>query len=118
MMNLSVSCGMLMFRPARCLKVVDGDTFDLMVDLGFDVYRVIRVRLKGIDTWEVRGSERPKGLVAKARVEELMENKIQIISYKGGQRGSFRRWLVDVQYLEDNSWKDLATTLKAEGHGV
>ena len=41
--------------PARVERVVDGDTLDLTMDMGFRVQREVRVRLKGLDTAEVYG---------------------------------------------------------------
>ena len=39
---------------AEVLRVVDGDTLDARIDLGFDVHVNKRIRLMGIDTWESR----------------------------------------------------------------
>ena len=39
---------------AECLRVVDGDTADVLIDLGFDTWRKSRLRFKGVDTWEKR----------------------------------------------------------------
>lgn len=41
--------------PARVERVVDGDTLDVTLDMGFRVRREVRVRLKGLDTAEVYG---------------------------------------------------------------
>jgi len=41
---------------ARCVHVVDGDTYDFLVDLGFHITHKVRVRLKDVDTPEVRAS--------------------------------------------------------------
>jgi micrococcal nuclease len=43
---------------ARFLSVVDGDTMDLMVDLGFEIHHKIRVRLYGVNTPESRTTDR------------------------------------------------------------
>jgi len=43
---------------ARLNRVVDGDTVDLLVDLGFRTRKRVRVRVKGIDTAEIYGVER------------------------------------------------------------
>lgn len=53
---------------ATVLNVVDGDTIDLMIDLGFDIHRKIRVRLYGVNTPESRTKdlkEKEMGLKAK-----------------------------------------------------
>jgi micrococcal nuclease len=62
-------------------KVVDGDTVDLLIDLGFDVFVKKRVRLYGIDTPECRSvdpNEKKYGLLAKQTVEELLSRSDRI----------------------------------------
>lgn len=51
-------------------KIVDGDTIYARVDLGFDTYRVMEIRLYGIDTPEKRGPTKDAGLAAKKYVED------------------------------------------------
>ena len=62
---------------ATLIKVLDGDTIDCWIDLGFDLKIKKRVRYMGIDTWESRTrdlEEKKKGLAAKARNKELLES--------------------------------------------
>ena len=62
------------YKIKGVLKIIDGDTVDLLIDLGFDTYIEKRVRLYGIDTPETRTrnlKEKERGLAAKARLEEL-----------------------------------------------
>lgn len=92
---------------AQVVRVVDGDTLDLRVDLGFHVNLNIRARLVGIDTPETFGRKRGSaeweaGMEAVAFVHTwLMENYVDakertilIDSHKG--QGKYGRWLVDV----------------------
>lgn len=78
---------------ATCTRVVDGDTIDAIVDLGFNVFKKIRIRFYGLDTWESRTrdlEEKAKGLKAKSRVESLLEmscNKFTLISHGVGKYG-------------------------------
>lgn len=61
---------------ATCLKVVDGDTIDLMVDLGFNVHHKIRVRLYGVNTPESRTKdleEKALGLKAKSFTQDWLD---------------------------------------------
>ena len=61
---------------AELVKVLDGDTIDCYIDLGFDLKIKKRIRYMGIDTWESRTrdlEEKAKGLKAKARNKELLE---------------------------------------------
>ena len=65
-------------------RIVDGDTFDCILDLGFDVkLHKQRVRLAGIDTPESRTrnlEEKALGLKAKERLKELCEGTFRIKS--------------------------------------
>ena len=75
-------------------RVVDGDTCDALIDLGFNTWVKKRIRFKGVDTWESRTrdlDEKKKGLAAKAFTKDLLENsddgKFSIISYGTGKYG-------------------------------
>jgi len=62
---------------AKVVRVVDGDTADAMIDLGFDTWVKKRIRFYGVDTWESRTrnlEEKKKGLAAKAYVKDILEN--------------------------------------------
>ena len=57
-------------------RVVDGDTIDVTIDLGFSVWKKIRVRMEGINTPESRTrdkEEKKRGLAAKDRLIEILE---------------------------------------------
>ena len=76
------------------MRVVDGDTCDAMIDLGFDTWVKKRIRFYGVDTWESRTrdlEEKKKGLAAKEFVKKLLENsdegKFSIISHGTGKYG-------------------------------
>ena len=75
-------------------RVVDGDTCDALIDLGFNTWAKRRIRFKGVDTWESRTrdlEEKKLGLAAKAYVKDLLENsdegKFSIISHGVGKYG-------------------------------
>ena len=79
---------------AKLVRVVDGDTADAMIDLGFNTQVKKRIRFKGIDTWESRTrdlEEKKKGLEAKAYTKDLLENsdegKFVLKSYGVGKYG-------------------------------
>ena len=79
---------------AKLVRVVDGDTADAMIDLGFNVWVKNRIRFMGVDAWESRTrnkEEKVKGLAAKAYVKDLLENsdegKFSIISHGVGKYG-------------------------------
>jgi micrococcal nuclease len=61
---------------AKLIRVIDGDTVDAKIDLGFDVWVKKRIRLYGINTPETRTrdlEEKKAGIAAKDRLSELME---------------------------------------------
>ena len=62
---------------AKLVRVVDGDTADAMIDLGFNTWVKKRIRFYGVDCWESRTrdlEEKKKGLAAKDYVKDLLEN--------------------------------------------
>ena len=78
----------------KLVRVVDGDTADAMIDLGFNVWVKERIRFHGVDTWESRTrdlEEKKKGLAAKEYVKDLLTNsdegKFSIISHGKGKYG-------------------------------
>lgn len=61
---------------ATLVRVIDGDTVDAMIDLGFEVWVKKRIRLNGIDAPETRTKdleEKTRGLATKARLQQLLE---------------------------------------------
>lgn len=58
--------------PARLVRVVDGDTVDLLMDLGLKLNSKQRIRLAGINAPEMRGEEREQGIAVKQAVMEWM----------------------------------------------
>jgi|TARA_R100000482_G_scaffold36498_1_gene12448 micrococcal nuclease len=82
-------------------RVVDGDTVDVILDLGFDVSYSCRVRLYGIDTPESRTrdkDEKARGKMAGAFLEEAIEDgeKVVIQTKLKDSKGKYGRVLGDV----------------------
>ena len=112
---------------AEVVKIVDGDTLDLIIDLGFRTYIRDRVRLYGIDTPETYGVQKESvewlaGMAAKARLQELLESDndgvIKIMTHKDKQ-GKFGRWLVDIFVdREGQPSVHVNQTLVEEGHAT
>lgn len=53
------------YRVPEVYEVIDGDTVDIRIDLGFDVMIRLRIRLLGVQAPELRGTSKAKGLAAK-----------------------------------------------------
>ena len=108
---------------AKLDRVVDGDTVDALIDVGFDIWFKKRIRFKGVDTWESRTrnlEEKALGLKAKARTKELLEKVssksgyFRIISYGLGKYG---RVLADIFIVDkDGKQWNVNKTLISEGH--
>ena len=82
----------------RCkiTRVVDGDTLDANIDLGFNLWTSDRIRLMGIDTPESRTSnkkEKVLGLASKARLKELLKSKQIYLQTSKEGKGKFGRIL-------------------------
>jgi micrococcal nuclease len=113
---------------AKIIKIVDGDTVDVDIDLGFGiVLSDERVRIAGIDTPESRTrdlEEKKFGLAAKARVKQLLGKtcvlKTQINKNGEDMKGKFGRILGDFQVYDakTDTWKLLTEVLVSEGHAV
>lgn len=83
-------------------KVVDGDTLDATVDLGFNIFTNIRFRLYGLDTPEIHSADptlRATANKAKQLVETLLNKSVTIKTYKPDKYG---RWLAEI-YIDGGS---------------
>lgn len=70
------------YRVKKVLKVVDGDTIDVDIDLGFDISFTSRVRLAGIDTPESRTTDKEEkvlGLEVKDRLKHLISGATTVV---------------------------------------
>ena len=98
----------------KVTRVVDGDTIDVNIDLGFSIWHKARVRMAGIDSPESRTrrkAEKVLGLAAKARLKELLKGqKVSIQCTK--EKGKFGRVLADVVVND----KSINQQLIEEGH--
>jgi len=105
------------YKIEKVIKVVDGDTVDVLIDLGFKTFVKKRVRVYGINTPETRTrdlKEKKLGLEAKARVEDLLAEKKGEIVLKSHGVGKFGR-VLGVIYFSDSE-TDLGSILISEGH--
>ena len=108
---------------AKLDRVVDGDTVDALIDVGFDIWFKKRIRFKGVDTWESRTrnlEEKALGLKAKARTKELLEkvsSKSGYFRIKSYGLGKYGRVLADVFIMDkDGKQWNVNKTFITEGH--
>lgn len=100
-------------RSAVITHVIDGDTFDVDVTLGYGITVNLRFRILGINTTEIFGPEKEQGLVSKEFVAKQFLNKPVTIVNKG--LDSFRRNLADVYFNSNDVQANLGELLYAEG---
>lgn len=104
---------------ARCVKVVDGDTFDFDVDLGFHTTHRIRVRLKDVDTPELNSKVEAEREHAKEATEfvkthlmTLGDSPWVVIRTEKDRLGIYGRYTATVEFSNGN---DLGEMLKSAG---
>ncbi len=84
---------------AKVLKIVDGDTLDVSVDLGFSMKFEMRIRMYGINAPETRTkdlAEKTCGLKTKNRLAELLENKDVVIKTIKDEKEKYGRYLATI----------------------
>ena len=107
----------------KLVKVVDGDTIDVDIDLGFGVWlQNQRIRMMGIDTPESRTrdlEEKKFGLLAKDKLQTLLANGKVIKTFKDA-KGKFGRILADVivYHSAEDRWCGATEIMIAQGYGV
>lgn len=107
------------YYRAFCTHVVDGDTIDVIIDLGFLKYAYETIRLEGVDTPETFRPKSPiekaAGMAAKTFVESKVLNKqLKIETIK--DRQTFGRFRAKVFFYEDGVWKSLSEESKQNGY--
>ena len=103
---------------AKLDRVIDGDTIDANIDLGFDITIHKRIRLTGIDTPESRTrdlEEKARGLASKARLIELLGDGEFILESR--EVGKFGRVLGTIYTIAEESI-NINDTLVEEGYAV
>ena len=107
---------------AKVDRVVDGDTIDAFVDLGFSTFKKVRIRMHGFNAPESRTrdlEEKKRGLAAKERLKVLLEENKNEFILKSYGVGKYGRCLGDI-VLHHYDIEDVPTAqevLIKEGHG-
>ena len=108
---------------AKLDRVVDGDTVDALIDVGFDIWFKKRIRFMGLDTWESRTrdlEEKKLGKLAKERTRQLLEDVSSKSGYfrvKSHGLGKYGRVLGEIFIMDkDGKQWNVNETLITEGH--
>jgi|TARA_B100000959_G_scaffold220943_1_gene233572 micrococcal nuclease len=107
------------YRIKSIKKIIDGDTIDVVLDMGFEIQYKSRIRLFGIDTPESRTrnkEEKIRGLLSKEYLKNAIKKskKLTIKTHKGSETGKFGRILGEV--FADG--KNLNSLMCKEGYAV
>ena len=95
------------YKIKTILKVYDGDTITVLIDLGFGVYKTEKLRFAFINAPELRGESRVEGLKSRdwlrARIQEAVDTNTDIIikTFRD-KKGKYGRYIADV-FIEDQS---------------
>ena len=104
---------------AKIHRIIDGDTVDVTIDLGFEMTTKQRVRLYGINTPETRTrdlEEKARGKAAKARLLELLNDCGRKIVLRTTKRGKYG--LILGKLLHPVTLENFNQTLLKEGHAT
>ena len=88
------------YYKAKVIRIYGGDTITVLVDLGFSLTQKMNIRLYGINTPEIRGEERPEGLISRDYLRSLITDKDVIIETFKDKTGKYGRMLATI-YLDD-----------------
>ena len=89
----------------KVTRVVDGDTVDGLIDLGFNTFVKKRIRLYGINAPETRtrdAEEKKKGIECKKRLSDIIEDKENEVILKSHGVGKFGRCLGELSYMTED----------------
>jgi len=95
---------------AVCTRVIDGDTVEVVVDVGFNIKHTIRGRLYNVDAPELfSGNNKDNARKVKEYLDELVLNKTVVVNtYK--DRMSFNRWIIEIHSLNGQSINEQVST--------
>ena len=101
---------------AHITKVYDGDTCTVDIDLGLKIWtRDETVRLYGINAPEVRGVERPQGLLSRDFLRGKILDKDVIVETFQDEKGKYGRWLATIWLEEYGNWTNINKLLVDQG---
>lgn len=118
------------YKVSSLEKVVDGDTIDVTLDLGFNVCTRQRVRLLGIDTPESRTSDKEEkkyGLLSKNKLKEWClkavesdkdDIEMELRCQERDSREKFGRILAEVWVSENGEWTNVNKWMCENGYAV
>ena len=107
------------YKIKEILKIYDGDTITVVLDLGFGVHKTEKLRLALIDAPEIRGESRPDGLKSRDWLRERLYTAVEknqdiIVRTIRDRKGKYGRYIAKI-YIDDVS---INTQMLNEGFAV
>lgn len=109
------------FYKAKIDRIIDGDTIDMIIDLGFNIHHKIRVRLAAIDTPEIRTlnlKEKQAGIAAKNYVSAWLENYPHVYVHTTLYNSDKYGRTLGVVYADENMRSCLNKDILSSGFGA
>lgn len=110
-------------RKATVKKIQDGDSLHVSIDLGFNVFTDIELRLLDVYAFESKGAEKELGIKDKLELEKLLpvNSNITIQTFKtktGKDKKSFTRYIAKVWLADGNLLNDILKSKPQGGTGL
>ena len=86
---------------AKLIRCVDGDTADLEIDLGFNIFAKIRGRLLGVDTPERGHQDYKKATAMLENLIALQRDEEGYFTVRTEKTGKYGRWLIDIDNVNE-----------------
>lgn len=110
----------LYYYRAVVQSVYDGDTCTMNIDLGLGTWiHDEKIRLARINAPELRGDERPKGLISRDFLRDKIDGKEVFITTIKDKKGKYGRYIADIWILgADNNYVNVNDELVSAGHAI
>ena len=87
---------------AKVIEIYDGDTLTALIDLGFNITIEEKIRLYGINAPEMRGKEKPQGIISRDYLRKRILGKEVIIETIKDKKGKYGRYLGIIKFEGKN----------------
>lgn len=107
----------LYFYKARVIRIYDGDTIFLDIDLGLSTFvKSEKIRLARINAPELRGPEKEKGKEARDFLKDLMSRKNILLETIKDKKGKYGRYLGEIWIETENGFENVNELMVKNGH--